>query len=189
MCGVMEGITLGLQGISGIMGAGGQYQQGRAEAAAYEAQAAASERNAQQAAIQAENARQQGMVEEERSNKQFNQLKGQQRAVMAANGLDGSSGTASAILQDTVQAREEEATWIRRDAHLKKWGFQNEKYQYLWDGKMQKAAAKNAKKSAKLNMFSTLLGTAASMAFSASEMRHTKNNADKKGDGKKSETK
>lgn len=174
MCGVMGGITMGLQGISGIMGASGQYAQGKAEEQAYKHQAAVNEQNAKLAQVSADNARQQAMVEEERSGKQFEQLMGTQRATFAANGLDSSSESNSLILQDTAWGAAEEATWIRHQGMMKKWGFQNEQYQHLRDADMNRAAAKNARKAGRMNAIGTLLGTAANMAMTGYQMKGTK---------------
>lgn len=185
MCGAVGGgIMMGLQGLSGIMNARGQAAQGRAEAEAYKAQAAVNEQNAKLADVAAENARQQGMVEEERSDKQFDQLKGSQKATMAANGLDISSDTMSNLLQDTSHQKAVDATWIRREAQMKKWGFQSEKVQHLRDADQNKAAAKNAKKAGKMNAFSTLLSTAASVGMSYSNLRGTGSSATKAVDQK-----
>ena len=173
MCGVMGGITMGLQGISGIMGASGQYAQGKAEEQAYKHQAAVNEQNAKLAQVSADDARRSAMIEEEKSGKQFEQLMGTQRATIAANGLDLSSDTMSTLLQDTIREGVEEATWIRHQGMMKKWGFQNEQYQHLRDADMNRAAGKNARKAGKMNALGTLLSTAANMAMTGYQMRGT----------------
>ena len=174
MCSPMMGVTLGMQAISGAMQAKGQYEQGKAEEQAYKHQAAVNEQNAKLAQVSADNARQGAMIEEEKSGKQFEQLMGTQRAVMAANGLDGGSVTNSMVLQDTAREGAEEATWIRHQGMMKKWGFQNEQHQHLRDADMNRAAGKNARKAGKMNALGTLLGTAANMAMTGYQMGGTK---------------
>ena len=173
MCSPIMGVTLGMQAISGAMQAKGQYEQGKAEEQAYKHQAAVNEQNAKLAQVSADIARQGAMIEEDKSGKQFEQLLGTQRAVMAANGLDGGSGTNSMVLQDTAREGAEEATWIRHQGMMKKWGFQNEQYQHLRDADMNRAAGKNARKAGKMNAFGTLLSTAANMAMTGYQMGGT----------------
>ena len=170
MCGVVQGLMLGMQGLSGVMGASGQYAEGKANAAALRAQAAVNEANAKQSELNGEDARQRGMVKEEAKRREYAQLKGKQVTTAAANGLD-ISGSVLDILQDTKSQEEEDAAWIRHNAQKEKWGFLAEQQQHLSDARNNRAAVKNAIKAGKMRAFSTLLGTAASVGVSALGMR------------------
>lgn len=172
MCGVMQGLVLGMQGLSGVMGASGQYAEGQANAAALRAQANVNEANARQAELNGEDARQKGMVKEEARRREYAQLKGQQVTTAAANGLD-MSGSVLDILQDTKSQEEEDAAWIRHNAQKEKWGFLAEQQQHLSDAKNNREAAKNAIKAGRKAAFTTLLGTAASIGVSALGMKGT----------------
>ena len=107
---------------SSVAGAGmsayGQYQQAEAmkDAANY---------NHKVAEMQAADARDRGAVEQEQLGRKIGQLRGQQRANMAANGLDLSDGTPAALLDQTdyygLEDQRTLATNIEREAS----GFSN----------------------------------------------------------------
>lgn len=102
------------------------------------------EENAKVAKLQAENAKQAGNVEEERARARVRMLMGQQRAAMAANNVDLSTGSPLDILGDTAGQGYADAALIRSNAVREAWGFdvgaQNERQRgkaARWNGNAQ----------------------------------------------------
>ncbi|MBF6926555.1 hypothetical protein HN269_18695, partial [Acinetobacter baumannii] len=87
----------------------GGYQQAQAAKAegAYAAQAA--NQNAKVATQQADYERQLGNIEEEKQRRNVRLMLGSQRAALAANGIDTTSGTALDLQTETAQLGEEDA--------------------------------------------------------------------------------
>jgi hypothetical protein len=81
-------------GASAGLGAYGQYQQ--AQAAKETAR-----HNQRLADMQADDARDRGVLESEKMGRKVGSFRGQQRAALAANGLDLTSGTPASLLEQT----------------------------------------------------------------------------------------
>src|SRR4051812_38068526 len=79
----------------------GAYQSSQAQRAAYNAQGQIAENNAEIAQSQAQDALRRGEVAASNQGLKTRQLKGAQRAQLAANGVDLGVGTAQNILTDT----------------------------------------------------------------------------------------
>jgi len=115
--------ALGMQGTGVALSGVGAYNKAIADRAAYESQAAVSGNNAILADAQARDALSRGQTAEVNSRLRTRQLKGQQIAQMAANGLDLSEGSPLSILTDTDFMGENDAAVIRQNALKEAWGY------------------------------------------------------------------
>lgn len=112
MCDLMVALTLG----SAVLGAAGQIQQGQAAAAASNYNAQVADMNAKLSERRARDAIERGQLDEQRKRQEVAQIQGQQRAAMAANGVDLSFGSPLNIIVDTATMGEIDALTIRSSA-------------------------------------------------------------------------
>lgn len=143
--------TLGLAGT--IMSVNGIKQEGRAEAKANQYNAAIMRQ-------QAEDAKARGLEEQVSAARKNKQLLGQQRAMMAANGVDLSSATPMELFTQTAEFGEEDRQTIIDNTNREVWGYNTQAT--LYD-----MAAKQAKKAAKRNTISTILGNGSNLLFNS----------------------
>jgi hypothetical protein len=108
-------IMMGLAAASMVMSVGSALGQ-----ADYQSQVA--ENNAISAEYAAKDARDRGAVEEERQRNKTRALMGQQRAALAANGIDASTGTGSLLLADSAGLGEFDALTVRNNAMKQAYG-------------------------------------------------------------------
>ena len=141
--------TLGLAGT--IMQVNGIKQEGRAESKANQCRAAVMRK-------QAEDAKARGLEEQVSAARKNKQLLGQQRAMMAANGVDLSSATPMEMFTQTAEFGEEDRQTIIDNTNREVWGYNTQAT--LYD-----MAAKQAKKAAKRNVISTILGGSSNLLF------------------------
>jgi len=102
-----------------------------------------------------------GSIAEEKHRSKVRQMAGTQRANLAANGIDLSSGTAEDMVAETYQMGETDALTIRFNALNEAWGYRVSGTNNRNDGAFAKATGKN-------NATGTYLSTAASVAGQAS---------------------
>lgn len=135
----------------------GGYQQAQAAKAegAYAAQVA--DQNAKVATQQADYERQLGNIEEEKQRRNVRLMLGAQRAALAANGIDTTSGTALDLQTETAQFGTEDALAIRANAARRAWGYEVE-------AQNQKAAGIAAKARGKNQAIGSYLGAVAQSA-------------------------
>lgn len=180
MCDPLTITAVGLTAAAGGIGAYNQYQEGVATKNYYDAQA-------QQAQNEGQLALQQGQKQSEliqdtakvqgkqlkTSQSQFN---ASQRAEMAASGLQG--GSAEDILNTSFNTQQMDEMALRYNANVKSWETtESAKYKNYALGvqaDQYRVAGKNAKRAGKMNAFSTLLGTAGSLAMSGATGAFTK---------------
>ena len=143
--------TLGLAGT--IMQVNGIKQEGRAESKANQYNAAIMRQ-------QAEDAKARGLEEQVSAARKNKQLLGQQRAMMAANGGDLSSATPMEMFTQTAEFGEEDRQTIIDNTNREVWGYNTQAT--LYD-----MAAKQAKKAAKRNAISTILGGSSNLLFNS----------------------
>lgn len=127
------------------MSAVGAVQGSQANKAAYGAQAQVAANNAQIAQYQADDALTRGRVNASRMGMQVHQLKGQQRAKLAANGVDLGVGSALNILTDTDQFGEIDANTITDNAAKEAWAIRQQANGYTSDANLLKARADSEK--------------------------------------------
>lgn len=108
------------------------------------ANAAIMENNAQLADQQAKNAAAMGDREAEQAAWRNRAVLGQQRAAIAANGIDSQTGTAAELLGETAMFGEVDQQTIRLNSAQSAWGFRadalnsrNKGAQAKWSGKSQ----------------------------------------------------
>lgn len=121
------------------------------------AQAAASEYQAKQSRIMAEDALKRGAAEEQAQRRKTSGLEGRQRAVMAASGLDIGSGSPLSILADTAQLGELDAQTVRANAN-------REAQQLNAQGTLFDAQAQNQRSAGVLGAMGTALGGVQTLA-------------------------
>lgn len=130
MCDLAMALTLG----STLLGAAGAVQQAQSTAAANRYNAQVQEMNAKLAERRAKDAIERGAAEEQRKRQQVSQIQGQQRAAMAANGVDLTFGSPLDTLVDTAAMGELDALTIRTNAY-------REAYDYRVDAVNKRAGA------------------------------------------------
>ena len=143
-------IALVATAVAGTTQAVGQYQQGQVakQMANY---------NATMAEYAAQDAQRRGEEDAQAIQRKAAGLKGTQRAMMAARGLDLGVGTAAEIQDQTDFFGEMDAATARGNAAREAWSMRAKGEQERFGGRM---AARNAN----MQAFSTLLGTAGSVA-------------------------
>ncbi len=139
MCDPVTALVVG----STLLSAKGAIDQGN-----YQAGVASNNAKLQQYAAADATAR--GAIEEQQQRTRTRQLMGAQRAALAANGVDASTGTASNLLQDSAASGEFDALTIRANAAKAAWGYNTQAAAF-------KAEARNARSAGKNAAFTTLL--------------------------------
>lgn len=142
--------TLALAAGSSVMSAAGMYQQGQVQK-----QVAAN--NAVMSEYAAQDAQRRGEEEAAAIQRKAAGLKGTQRAMLAARGIDLGTGTAAEILDQTDFFGETDAATARGNAARDAWA-------YRAQGQDMRAQGRFAARNANTQAFSTLLGTAGSVA-------------------------
>jgi hypothetical protein len=156
---------------SGAYSAYNQYQGGKAQQKHYDSLAAQEDRAGKEALKRGQ--KQSTLVQDaaKKEIKDFKrdaiQLTSQQRAVMAANGIDISSVTAQDIAKTTYDRLADDETTLRFNADAKSWSVIEESRYRDWyhrqRGANYRAAGHNAKVAGKRQAFGTLLSTAANV--------------------------
>ena len=145
-----QALTLGATLGSGVMAAGSMYQQGQVQK-----QIAAN--NATMAEYAAQDVQRRGEEEAQGIQRKAAGLKGTQRAMMASRGLDLGVGTAAEIQDQTDFFGEMDVATARGNAARESWA-------YRAQGQDMRQQGKWAARNANMQAFSTLLGSAGSVA-------------------------
>jgi hypothetical protein len=145
-------IALASSAATGAYTADASKKQGQYQAEVAHQNAALSDHKAAQAATI-------GSIQEERARTRGKLAIGQQRAAIAANGVDLGSGTAMDIVSDTALFGEEDALTTRFNAMNDAWGLRAQAVDYRNQGRAAKAKGKN-------EATGTYLTTGANMAGS-----------------------
>lgn len=140
----------------GVMGAMGQYQQGREQESALKQQARLAQRNALAAETQARTARQQAGREEETLRKQARQQIGQQSAAIGQSGI-GYGGTAGLLQEDSAVQAELDALNIRYGGELEAGSLLDQAKMQRYESKVLKQNAKQAKRAGIMGAATSLL--------------------------------
>lgn len=149
---------------STILSAYGQQQAGKAQAAQARYNAAVQRNNQIVANQLAADSIKRGEIEEKQHRLQVAQLKGRQKTVLAASGIETDSGSALDILSDTAEIGELEALTIRNNAEREAHGFKTQASNFAASSQNNLLAADNAESAGTSGAFSTLLGGAGSVA-------------------------
>jgi len=159
-----------IAGAAALISAKGASDQAQASKDAANYQASVSANNAQIAEWQAENAEQQGVDAEAKSRLQTAQLKGTQRATLAANGVALGEGSALDILTGTDYLGEQDALTIRDNAARQAWGYRTQGQSYADNSNLLSSQASDISPS---NAAGTSLLTSAARYYGASGMGKT----------------
>lgn len=139
-----------------------QQASGQAAAANYQAQVATN--NATIANQNAQAATQAGETEEQNQRQKTAQNIGQQRAVMAANGIDTTSGTSLDVLSDTAKVGELDALTIRSNTARQAYNYQVQGMSDTSQSSLDKATAANDITAGNIAGTSSLLSGATSLS-------------------------
>lgn len=160
----MCSLTLALAGLSTGLQAYGQYQQGKSQAAAYEAQADAAYQNARIQNRQSEQIAENAALEQRRMDNRMRLIAGQQAAQAGASGLSGNVGSALDVYNASMAAWGEDtqnALWNQRNniynSYVREVNYRNQ-------GNAYSAQAKAAKQAGTMGAIGTIISGAASMA-------------------------
>lgn len=129
-----------MQGASSLAGGVSQSQALKAQGDFSQYQA---EQNARLAEAQAEDATKRGAKEASRLQRQTRGVIGAQRAALAAQGIDISSGTAADIQAETAQFGIDDASTIRQNAIREAYGFQREAINTRAQGQFDRISARS----------------------------------------------
>lgn len=145
-------LALGLQGASaaqgvvgGVYAARNQRAQAESQARIADINAGIAETNAKVAESAAQAAMDRGAAEERATLRKYGNLKGSQRAAMAANGVDLSSDTPVDVLTGTDIVAAEDVQTIRENAIRTAWGYRMEAANARASGGQQRIAANSAR--------------------------------------------
>ena len=165
----MCSISLALAGLSTGLQMAGQYQQSRAQAAAYEAQAQAAYQNAKIQNKKTEQVAEQYAQQQRKLDAQRKLVVGQQTAQAGASGIAGNVGSALDIYGASMQAWNEDSINLLNNQRNDTWSNYTNEVNFRNQGNAAMANAKAAKQAGNIAMASTLLGAAASM-YSSGEI-------------------
>lgn len=133
----------------------GQFQQGQATKAANEFQAEIYNRNAQIANQNAANERQLGLEEARKIRLQTRAKIGQQKAAMAANGIDIYQGTPVDLTADTASMGELDALTSMYNSEMRAINYENKSGDFSSSATMSRMSGRNAFISGGLNALGT----------------------------------
>ncbi|KPU94698.1 hypothetical protein APR50_10470 [Variovorax paradoxus] len=126
------GIEVGqiFQGMGAGVQAMGAYSQAKAEQASLRAEAQVQANNSQLSAWQAEDAIERGDMAASEALRRGAQVKGSQRAALAANGVDLGYGSALQVITDTDYLSAVDAAQLQQNAAREAWGYRMQARQY-----------------------------------------------------------
>lgn len=168
MAAALPWIAVGAAGAGTALSAAGSIKSGNAAYQAGHYQAAVNENNARLAESQAQEALDQGKVEEERVRRETAALIGQQRAVLAGLGQALGVGTGADIVADSAMLGEVDAITTRRNASRAALGFRIEAQNFRNEAQLNRMGASSARTAGLLGASGTLLsgiGDAASTSY------------------------
>lgn len=115
-----------MMGIAAVAAAYGAYSASESSKAQAEYQSDVAENSAKVSKWQAEDAVTRGGEAAIQKQREAERMRGTQVARLASNGLDISSGTPLAILEDTMFFGQQDANTIRNNAAREAWGYQTQ---------------------------------------------------------------
>lgn len=149
-----------------VMNAIGNKKRGAAEARAAESQAQQYEFNAGIADLQAQDAAQRGLEEEQKFRTQVRGLIGTQRAGFAGQNVVVGDGSAADVQADSARLGELDAQQIRANAQREAWGFQVQADDLRMGAKVARQGGQAAKSAANWATAGSLLSTGSSLLLS-----------------------
>ena len=162
-------VSIGVAMASAAVSAVGAVEQGQAQQQQAKYQAAVARNNQTIAQQNAQDALDRGAEQEQEQRKKTQLLIGQQRASLAAQGADLSSGNSLDLVSDIAGTGELDALTIRRNAQLEARQYQVQGMNYQADSQLQLLGGQNALTSSYFDAGSSLLGGASKSAKLYSE--------------------
>lgn len=145
-------VMLGLSAAGAVSGAMGAYSNARSQKAQLEYQAQVAANNARLAEMQAAQVLEVGAAAENAQQLKTAQMFADQRAALAANGVDLGSGSANEILATTKFMGERDVATIRDNALRQAWGYKVNAANSMADANAASASARSINpRSAALN--------------------------------------
>lgn len=163
---VMTGIALGSVIASTVMQVAGQKKAGAAAARAAESQAQQYEFNAGIADLQAQDAAQRGLEEEQRFRTQVRGLIGTQRAGFAGQNVVVGDGSAADVQADSARLGELDAQQVRANAQREAWGFQVQADDLRMGAKVARQGGQAARTAANWQAAGSVLSAGSSLLLS-----------------------
>lgn len=143
---------------STVMGAAGAVQQGKAANASAQYNAKVADMNAKLSERQARDAVARGAIEEQQQRMKTSLTLGQQRAAMAANGVDLKFGSPLDTLVDTATMGELDALTIRTNTYREERDIRQQGFNAQGQAAMSRAEGAAAKSGGFLSAVGTVLG-------------------------------
>lgn len=142
----------------------GSYYAAGSKASSLSFQADMNNLNSQLAERQAQNALLQGERQIGQTSMKYGQLKGSQRAAMAANGVDLGTGSAAEVQASTDIAKEIDMNTIAANAARSAWGFRTQSVNYNNQALIERATGNSISPAG--YGFSSILGSSGNVAAS-----------------------
>jgi hypothetical protein len=162
--GFMQYAGMGMSLLGGITKATGQQAAGEAGGARYQYQAAVYRNNKLIADQAAKDSIQSGKEKAQVSQLKTAQIIGQQRAELAAKGIQVDTDTSVEAMVDAARIGNMDQETIQRNAERQALALKLQGIGYEMQAQMAERAAKDTKKAGDNSFFSTLLGTAGNVA-------------------------
>jgi len=156
-------LALALTGLSTGLSAYGQYQQGKAQAAAYEAQAEAAYQNAKIQNKKSELMADQYAQRQRELDDRRRLVTGQQIAAAGASGISSNVGSPLDVYTSSMEGWQQDTVNLLTNQRNDQWSNYVNEVNYRNQGNAAMANAKAAKQAGTIGAFGTLLGGAASM--------------------------
>jgi len=154
MCELTMALAIG----STIVGGIGSIYQANAASEAQKYNAKVAEMNATLSDRRAKDAIERGAIEEQRKRQQVAQIRGQQTAAAAANGVDISFGSPLDTIVDTAVLGEMDALTIRSNAYRESYDYQVQAVNQRAQAQLSNYNAETTKTAGYLDAFGTILG-------------------------------
>lgn len=139
----MCSVGMALQGAGMIFSAMGSRDQAQGQQDSYNYQAQVAQNNATMAEYQARDVLERGQREEQNRRLKTAAMFGDQRAQLAANGIDLGEGSATDLLVTTKFMGENDALTVRNNAARDAWGYRNKAKGFLDEEAMKRATARS----------------------------------------------
>ena len=159
----MCSLTLALTGLTTGLQVAGQYQQSRAQAAAYEAQAQAAYQNAKIQNKKGEIMAEQYAQQQRDLDARRRLVTGQQTAAAGASGISSTVGSPLDVYTSSMDAWGRDTINLLNNQRNDEWSNYVQEVNYRNQGNAARANAKAAKQAGNLAMAGTILGAASSM--------------------------
>lgn len=169
----MAAISIGTSVAAGGIGAFGALSEGEAGAASARYKAGLALQNQKINKQNADWAREAGGINAMQSGLKSRQMIGETKVKQAASGFDVNAGSPAEVREAQGEAAKFDQDMIRYDASKTAYGYEVKAAGDEAESKLQERAAENAKRSGRIKAFSSILGSASSVAGKWSQANMT----------------